>query len=355
MHRVVVLKLLIISFFLFLVFYTAILCRRFPYQEEGLFAETFKVDDIELRRMNLNTRHITTLNFKKNHCNVYNVSRPLTSGYECVTTRSDPQVTVCLYEEHRDMFISHDIKHTGLWEPQVLREFQEVLRQHPDLGVIDMGANIGYYTLIAAKMGHRVIAVEPLLDSIYKLHRALFIEGLQSKVTVVQNAIADERTLGSLVLSGDNQGDTKVHMSYTQCSGDCPLPINTILMDDILEVIPFESALIKMDIQGFECDALRHSEKLFNKVNVMYIIMEWGLLRNFHQNDNHMTPEKYKVHDVIRILFQRNFRPYALSADGGRPLDPNQWHLWPFDVIWRKSLQQKEYEEVVRHHFLNWP
>lgn len=337
-----------------LILYTVMLKRKYPYQEENLFSAALDMDNVALRRLGVNPRRQLTFS-KEDHCEIYNVSRPFTAYYECVVTKTYPQVTICVFEEHKDMFISHDIKHTGIWEPKVLHEYLEILHSHPQIGLLDLGANIGYYTLIAAKMGHPVVAVEPFIHSIYKLHRAVQIESLQSKVTVVHNAVAAERTLASLVQSGDNQGDTKVRMSFTECSGDCPLPVRTVLMDDLLEVTSFESALIKMDIQGFECDALKHSELLFRSIDVMYILMEWGLMTQHYQDKKHISTEKYKIQEMIRTLFERNFRPYQLSADGGQPLNPNQWHSWPFDIVWRKKLNDGEYGEVVRHHFMKWP
>ena len=63
---------------------------------------------------------------------------------------------MCLYESWRDKYVSHDLAHTGLWEPHVLLDFQDVLRRDSSLGVIDIGANIGVYSLLAAAMHHQV-------------------------------------------------------------------------------------------------------------------------------------------------------------------------------------------------------
>ena len=52
--------------------------------------------------------------------------------------------------------MSHDLAYTGLWEPHVLYDFQDVLLRDSSLGVIDIGANIGVYTLLPAAMGHQV-------------------------------------------------------------------------------------------------------------------------------------------------------------------------------------------------------
>ena len=43
-----------------------------------------------------------------------------------------------------------------------MKEFQNILYSDPDLGFIDIGANIGLYSLVALAIGHTVLAVEPL-------------------------------------------------------------------------------------------------------------------------------------------------------------------------------------------------
>ena len=52
----------------------------------------------------------------------------------------------------------------------------------PDIGLIDLGANIGAYTLPIAAMGHRVVAVEPHLDSVRRLHKAVVLGDLQNRI-----------------------------------------------------------------------------------------------------------------------------------------------------------------------------
>ena len=41
------------------------------------------------------------------------------------------------------------------------------------LGVLDVGANIGVYSLVAAAMGHNVIAVEPFDGNLRRFHKAI--------------------------------------------------------------------------------------------------------------------------------------------------------------------------------------
>jgi FkbM family methyltransferase len=76
--------------------------------------------------------------------------------------------------------------------------------------VLDVGANIGFYSLLAAKLGRTVVAVEPMIDSIQRLHRASQLDGTAARIRVIHNAVADHRTQVTLRASGDNQGDSKI-------------------------------------------------------------------------------------------------------------------------------------------------
>jgi FkbM family methyltransferase len=86
--------------------------------------------------------------------------------------------------------------------------------------VLDVGANIGYYTLLGARLGRRVVSVEPMLDSIQRLHRAALIDRTADRIIVVHNALAEIRTKATLRPDGDNQGDARIELtvqSYIAC------------------------------------------------------------------------------------------------------------------------------------------
>lgn len=68
-----------------------------------------------------------------------------------------------------------------MWEPHIAHDFLEALNRDPNCGVIDIGANIGFYTMLAASAGHRVIAIEPYLESIHRIHRAAVVEKVQNR------------------------------------------------------------------------------------------------------------------------------------------------------------------------------
>jgi len=78
--------------------------------------------------------------------------------------------------------------------------------------VLDIGANIGYYTLLAAKLGHQVVAVEPVLDSIERLQHAAYIERVTERIVIVYNGIANVHRKATLRQNAGNQGDSRIEL-----------------------------------------------------------------------------------------------------------------------------------------------
>lgn len=286
---------------------------------------------------------------------IYSLNHSLTTNFDCVKTQTVPRTTVCIYSEFNDKYISHDLAYTGKWEPQVANHFLEVLRRDDKVGVIDIGANIGFYTMLAAEMGHLVLAVDPVLENIYRLHRAAEMEDVQNRIVVLRNAVADVRTTSTLRRSGDNQGDTRIELGVKPCQGSCPSTVRTILLDDLVMVTPFEKAVMKMDIQGFEHKAFQYASVLFNHVNVTYIFMEWLLIKEFFISEEHKSTDKLQTEEMMKFLFSRNYRPFCLNADGGHPLNPAIWDKWPDDVIWHLLPDSDLKSKLLQNHYYKWP
>ena len=61
------------------------------------------------------------------------------------------------------------------------------------LGFIDIGANIGVYTVPIANFGHQVVAVEPNAESAHRLMASVALGRVSHRVTVVSAGISDTR------------------------------------------------------------------------------------------------------------------------------------------------------------------
>lgn len=100
----------------------------------------------------------------------------------CTLTSTTPKFHICVYPNEEDIYISAALTSQGVWEPYITRVLQLALTRFPEAVVIDVGANIGYYTLLTAAMGHQVVAVEPSQDNVRRLRRGAQLNGAIDKV-----------------------------------------------------------------------------------------------------------------------------------------------------------------------------
>jgi FkbM family methyltransferase len=142
----------------------------------------------------------------------------------------------------------------GSFEPEETALVESVIK--PGDVVIDIGAHIGYYTLLFSKLvgtsGH-VFAFEPAPDSCDLLRRNVSTNGLNN-VTIVNAAVGDNPGTGILYL-----GSTALDNRTASRTGGAAIPINVLSLDAYFcdnEKVDF----VKMDIQGAEPLALRGME-----------------------------------------------------------------------------------------------
>ena len=189
------------------------------------------------------------------HVELYDlqVPPPEDHTYNCVLAKTTPQFHICVYPSYMDKYISAAILSGGIWEPYITPIVQKALNKYPDTVFIDIGANIGYYTLLAAKMGHHVIAVEPAYENIIRLHKGITLNKLQHNIQLVFNAVSDSHENVTLTGNKDNQGGIwirKISKEQQQqlLSRPAHKVVMTTTMDHLLEVTYFSEAVIKIDI-----------------------------------------------------------------------------------------------------------
>jgi len=116
--------------------------------------------------------------------------------------------------------------------------------------VYDIGANVGFYTLLAAGRAKRVIAVEPLAENVAYLKRHLDLNGV-CNVEVWPAAVADKEGEEPFAAAGDR--------SQGKLGGEGPM-VRTVTLDRLCEICG-PPALIKVDVEGAEYRVLLGAQK----------------------------------------------------------------------------------------------
>ena len=265
----------------------------------------------------------------KPHVNVINQSME-TKNFRCVNLEKlQPTTKICIHDLKDDRWVSGKIAAGGFWEPENVKFFQRVLRSDLDMHAIDIGANIGEYSLAAAHLGRKVLAVEARLLHIHMLQRSLKLNGFHDRVTLVHNAVSDSYTRVELGTYEGNQGGTRIlkaNQTGDKIIGDDVahnMTSHTILMSDLAMVANFTKAIMKIDIEGYEEMALRCSGKLFEKVFIPVIMMEWSIRKK---------PSAI-IEPMLHWFQSRGYTAFKLKKDHIEPLDYSKWQKWPSNII----------------------
>jgi FkbM family methyltransferase len=150
--------------------------------------------------------------------------------------------------------VSDRLREARLWEPFETRLCLALVG--PGACCVDVGANLGYFTVLAASQagaGGRVHAFEPDPDNFALLAANVALNGLADRCTLSCEALADRAGEGFLYRSGDNLGDHQVYPG----DGERPaVPIRLARGDAVLGSAVDAIDFLKIDTQGSEAAVL---------------------------------------------------------------------------------------------------
>jgi FkbM family methyltransferase len=220
----------------------------------------------------------------------------------------------------------------GLYESSPTRLVGEYLR--PGMIVVDVGANVGYYTLLAlSRVGQRghVIAIEPASRPRRRLEAA--VEGVPN-VTILACALGAKRSTGTLYLDREADNDTPTMVPN---HGGVPQEVTIVRLDECLAELGFDHIdLLKLDVEGWEPEILNGASSLLADGRIGAMLCElndyWLQAVGTNAAALHQQILEYGFHDVTpgavtrfeTRLFVREKAPDRNG--GGSSFDPSLIH-----------------------------
>ena len=243
---------------------------------------------------------ITTLKFITNH--PLNKSNKLKAFFRFVkwqiNTMINPYPVIYPFTEKSKLIICKGMTgatgnlYCGLHDFSEMSFLLHFLRK--DDIFVDVGANIGSYTILAsAHVGACTIAFEPVLNTYNFLIKNISINQISDNVTAYNKAVGNNN--GTINITSGF--DTMNHISLKNEHNT--LEVAVCKLDDILkEKIP---ALIKIDVEGFETEVLNGAEKILKSEQLKAIIIE------LNGSGNRYGYDEKKIHDD---LINIGYSPY---------------------------------------------
>ena len=158
---------------------------------------------------------------------------------------------------------------TALYEGAVEPLVQEAVREHLGAGMVfyDIGANIGLFSLIAARRvgkDGKVFAFEPDPEVSEELKRNIWRNGF-SQVEVIHAAVSSTTGSGAFLrASRETSPDLGLGRLDTSRGGSSVDRVRTVALDDFVRSAPLPD-VIKCDVEGAELDVLQGARSILER------------------------------------------------------------------------------------------
>lgn len=203
-----------------------------------------------------------------------------------------------------------------------------------EIRVLEIGANIGYYTILeASALGSRghVFAVEPVPKNVETLRANLELNGLTDRVSVHQLALGPQSQQVELHLSEESNWHSVNRIRDHRESMD----VDMVSVDDFLAtqgVSPDQIHVVRADLEGFEVE-------LFEGMDTL-VASDTPLLLFFEIHPSFRTAEE--LNRMLDVLDEHGFTVVSSALDiyGNR-----------FDLGWyAKDVEYRTFDELRRHN-----
>jgi len=220
---------------------------------------------------------------------------------------------------------------SSLWG-QGYREpgFMWIMKQEAkgDLG-IDLGANLGYATLHMCDSLNKIIAIEPDKRSRKLLKKNIKENNFLDKVKIYNFAISDKNGEETIYLSKKNPNLNSL------CGGERLKKKKDFLKTKTIKTKTIDSLnldpnFIKMDIEGYEIEAIKGGMETFRNSKNCKILIEvhpqfYSKKRNFAKTLDNLFNIGYKVKYIVSAACacpdkfrDKNYEPFKIVIDEER-------------------------------------
>jgi FkbM family methyltransferase len=189
-----------------------------------------------------------------------------------------------------------------IYEPYETELISSIIK--PGTVVLDIGANIGYHTLLFAKLvgqSGKVFAFEPSPANFRLLEKNVSVNGY-SNVILEQKAVSNRNEKKKLYLNEN----AMMHTIYKSHASLDSVEIDTISLDNYFRNYGGKIDFIKMDIEGSEITALEGMQTILQRQNDIKLLVAF--------NPSAILKYGYKPEQQIDLLVSNGFTVYFANS-----------------------------------------
>ncbi|EJK54573.1 hypothetical protein THAOC_25786, partial [Thalassiosira oceanica] len=258
--------------------------------------------------------------------------------------RGFPSFQMNIYDTKADIWISKYIKSHGCWECDLVGMILRTMRDTPNSFLLDMGGNIGMYSLSVSAMGREAYAFEPVKMNQNKICGTVVKNSFQNLTTLFGTALSDReeilhfQQLKQQLGKGHNMGGISLNKTSMGAVGEKYVDYSpAVSIDQLSKHLPSpegRSVVIKIDNEGAECATLNGAIDYLSSLPIELVVMESNYDRLIDCQDK-----------VFPLLLKNGLKPYkkgSYSELDVNKFDPGHWNLGAgSDIIWSKKRPQQ--------------
>jgi FkbM family methyltransferase len=213
--------------------------------------------------------------------------------------------------------------------------------------LVDFGANLGWFSLLAASKGHSTISIEAIPCNHWALSESIKLNGFEGSITLHNKALSSTTSSSTIcvenpVANANNLGNSKLQLNeLSDRSAQCP-PSFLVPLTPLHSLIPSKTHIgfMKADCEGCELGVLLGSESLFFSPSApCAMLVEWYLPLTDHFEGKDSTN---KMLSVLAMLHKAGyvFVDFILGTHSLRVIDSHSdWFQKNYNGREQKDLK----------------
>ena len=173
-----------------------------------------------------------------------------------------------MYIDLHDQGIGRKLALSGIHEEVSSNQLKKELE--PGMNVLEIGANIGYYVILAAKeIGSegRILAFEPSSVNIAMLQKNIELSSLENIVHVEHSAVGETSGEAELFMMEKANTSSLIRRSDSGLTQIDSEMVRVVSIDDYLGEHEFDFDWFRMDVEGYEFEIVRGMKESIAKSN----------------------------------------------------------------------------------------
>ena len=109
----------------------------------------------------------------------------LTDTDGCVQLKFGRGTPICIYNVQEDIHVSRALYRKGMWEQEMVWPMLNIFQRRPNMVLLDLGCNIGTYSISAALYLSRVYCVDPNYENLFLVSKSVTLGKLWRNITLI--------------------------------------------------------------------------------------------------------------------------------------------------------------------------